>query len=121
VHPGPRPQEALDCLLELQQTTPKEAAVHLLLGRAVRARPRGGGGEAPAACSIANRVRVAMFYGRAGRLTAQNGGFRRGQYRKLGKVKEAMAHYTGALDLDPGKADQVRARVPPPAPLPMVC
>ena len=41
---------------------------------------RAWGGYAPLAFSIGNQFCVAFLYGRAGRLTAQNGGFRPGQH-----------------------------------------
>jgi hypothetical protein len=53
---------------------------HPGLGRrrsALSAPPRGG--YAPLAFSYVNRFCMGLLYGRAGRLTAKNGGFRRGQ------------------------------------------
>ena len=38
-----------------------------------------GGGEAPLAFPCVNRFCMGLLYGRAGRLNAKNGGFRRGQ------------------------------------------
>jgi hypothetical protein len=51
-----------------------------VFGVAVRA--RAGGAEATLAFSVGNRFCTALLYGRTGRLTAQNGGVRPGQWNK---------------------------------------
>ena len=49
---------------------------------------RAWGGYAPLAFSIGNQFCVAFLYGRAGRLTAQNGGFRPGQHtQRIEEIK----------------------------------